>query len=223
MKGRDVWIFDLDNTLYPADCDLFPQIDVLMGRYIGNLLNVDAVEAKRVQKDYFVRYGTTLRGLMDEHAIDPEEFLEFVHDVDLGPIAPNPTLNRMVHALPGRKYIFTNGSTPHAERVLDRLGISAAFDGIFDIAGAGYVPKPQRQTYEAFVAHFDITPARAIMIDDMARNLVPAYQMGMRTVWINTKNQWGSIDHCHQHIDHEAEDLHHVLAHYVGEHGGENK
>ena len=217
MKGRDVWVFDLDNTLYPADCDLFPQIDVLMGRYIGELLNVDAIEAKRIQKDYFVRYGTTLRGLMVQHGIDPHHFMDFVHAVDLSPIPKAPDLDALIQQLPGRKLIYTNGSHAHAERVLDHLGLRGGFDGIFDVADAGFLPKPEKESYEHFIDHFDFDPGKAMMIDDMARNLVPAYQMGMRTVWIRTDSHWGEIDHCDKHIDHETDDLAALLSHYVAD------
>ena len=217
MAGRDVWVFDLDNTLYPADCNLFPQIDVLMGRYIGDLLDVGPVEAKRVQKDYFVRYGTTLRGLMEQHSVDPHHFMDYVHAVDLSPIPAAPELDALIQKLPGRKLIYTNGSHAHAERVLNHLGLREGFDGIFDVADAGFLPKPQQESYNHFVEHFDFDPTKAMMIDDMARNLVPAYKMGMRTVWIRTDSHWGEIDHCEAHIDHETDDLGALLSHYVGD------
>jgi putative hydrolase of the HAD superfamily len=174
MRGFDsveTWIFDLDNTLYPASCRLFDQIDVRMGEFISRLMNVDAVEAKRVQKELFYRHGTTLRGLMSEHEVDPDAFLDYVHDIDHSPVPADPALAEALERLPGRKLIFTNGTVAHAERVLARLGVPDHFHGIFDIVHSDFIPKPVRAPYEKFVEAHGVNPARAAMFEDIARNL----------------------------------------------------
>jgi len=199
-----VWIFDLDNTLYPRDCNLFAQIDVKMKAFIGNLLGVDVQEAHRIQKQYFRTHGTTLRGLMDNHGLAPEEFLDYVHDIDVTPVPPNPALNDVLHQIDGRKLIFTNGSVAHAENVLGRLGVRHHFEGIFDIIAANYVPKPERLAYEVFVAKHDINPTRAVMLEDIARNLQPAHEMGMITVWLRS-------DHDHSAIGAKGDHVHHII------------
>jgi len=201
------WVFDLDNTLYPAECNLFGQIDDKMGAFISNLLDVDRVEARRVQKDYFVRHGTTLRGLIDVHGVDPVEFLDFVHDIDLEVLSEDAALRETLQNLRGRKMVFTNGDIPYAGRVLDKLGIAGEFEGIFDISTAAYHPKPYTRTYKAFVNHFEINPNNAVMIEDMARNLVPAAQMGMTTVWLRTGYKWGDAGYNADHIHHETDHL----------------
>ena len=147
----DVWLFDLDNTLYPARCNLFAQIDVRIGRYIADLLKVDAEEARRVQKQYWREHGTSMRGMMTLHGVDPTHFLDYVHDIDYSPVEANPALEASLKALPGRKIIFTAGDVPHAERVMERLGVAHHFEAIFDIAAGDYWPKPHTQIYEKLV------------------------------------------------------------------------
>lgn len=203
----DCWIFDLDNTLYPPQCNLFAQIDIRMGRFISALLGVDADEARRIQKDYFIRYGTTLKGLMDIHQVAPEDYLDYVHDIDVSPVPPNPRLVRALGDLPGRKLVFTNGSVPHAERVLARLGIDGQIDDVFDIAAAGFVPKPVPETYDRLIETYDLRPGAAVMVEDMARNLAPAAALGMTTVWLNTAYEWGGVDMDETVIDHVIDDL----------------
>ncbi len=180
----EAWIFDLDNTLYPRHSNLFAQIDDRIRAYVSSLLNVDPEEAHKIQKRFYEQHGTTLAGLMAEHHIDPDEFLEFVHDIDHSPVAPDPTLGEAIGRLPGRKFIFTNGSRSHAERVAERLGVTAHFEDIFDIVAADLVPKPQRQTYERFVNRFDVYPQNAAMFEDLVRNLVVPKSVGMRTVLV---------------------------------------
>ena len=148
----DAWIFDLDNTLYPRHTNLFGQVDRRIRDYVQRLLSVDAEEAHRIQKDYYRRYGTTLRGLMEEHGIAPDDFLEYVHDIDHSPVEPDPRLAAAIERLPGRKFILTNGSRAHAEKVAERLGITDHFEDIFDIVRAELLPKPNRETYDRFVA-----------------------------------------------------------------------
>ncbi|PLX37932.1 MAG: pyrimidine 5'-nucleotidase [Hyphomicrobiales bacterium] len=178
------WIFDLDNTLYPAHSDLFAQIDVRMRTYLMRLLDVEADEAHRIQKDYYRRYGTTLRGLMIEHEISPDGFLEYVHDIDHSPVEADPALGDAIARLPGRKFIMTNGTTKHAEKVAERLGITHHFDDIFDIVAADLLPKPHRETYDRFFARHAIDPRAAAMFEDLPRNLVVPHDVGMRTVLV---------------------------------------
>lgn len=213
---RDVWIFDLDNTLYSADSYLFPQMDVRMGGFIADLLGIDLGEAKKIQKGYFVKYGTTLSGLMNDHGVDPETFLDYVHDVDLSPIAPDPVLSENISKLNGKKLVFTNGSYGHADRLLKHLNMSHMFDGIFGVAQSGYVPKPAKKAYEIFLDHFDVEAKNAVMIDDMSRNLIPAFEMGMKTVWLQTESPWSGLDHHEKHVDHEINCLNTWLGKIVG-------
>src|SRR5262245_32278473 len=151
LLQAETWIFDLDNTLYPASCNLFAQVDNHIGEFIAQLLKIDADEAYRIQKQYFHDYGTSLRGLMLHHQVDPRLFLEFVHAIDVSPVQPSPVLERALGRLPGRKIVFTNGSAKHAENVMARLGISHRFDAIFDIVAADYFPKPEPFVYDILV------------------------------------------------------------------------
>ncbi len=200
----ETWVFDLDNTIYAARHSVFDQIDVRMGSFIAGLLDLDPVAARKVQKDYFRNHGTTLRGLMLNDQINPEDFLNYVHDIDVSPIPPNPALGAALGRLAGRKVIFTNGSTKHAENVLTRLGVADHFHGVFDIAAAGYVPKPEPGPYHQLVERFAIDPRAAAMVEDIARNLEPAAALGMTPVWVRTENDWGR-----EHSD--AEYVHHVI------------
>jgi putative hydrolase of the HAD superfamily len=186
----DTWVFDLDNTLYPAECDLFAQIDARMTAYVSALLQVDSVEARLVQKRYYFEYGTTLAGLMAQHAVDPHDFLHHVHDIDVSPITPDPELLSLIEALPGKRLVFTNGSHAHASRVVARLGLEGAFDDYFDIAAAGFAPKPQPIAFDRLIAKHNFAPAKAIMFEDMARNLAPAAAIGMTTVLVRSTKDW---------------------------------
>lgn len=180
----DEWVFDLDNTLYPAHTDLFAQVDAKIRIYVAELLGSSAEEAQRVQKDYYRRYGTTLRGLMIEHGITPDAFLEFVHDIDHSVVAPDPALGRAIERLPGRKFIMTNGTRRHAEKVAARLGITHHFTDIFDIVAADLLPKPHRETYDKFLLGAGIDPVRAAMFEDLSRNLEVPHTLGMATVLV---------------------------------------
>ena len=187
----DCWIFDLDNTLYPSSIDMFSQIDVLMGRFIAELLGCDLAEAKRVQKMYFHDHGTTLAGLMHYHAIEPREFLDYVHAVDMGVLADAPRLRDRLMALPGRRLIFTNADAAYAARALDALGIADCFDGMWDIHAMTDRPKPEMSAYAGLIEAFAIDPASSVFIEDSARNLTPAKTLGMQTVWIDMATDWG--------------------------------
>ena len=190
LRHIESWIFDLDNTLYEAECQLFKQIDARMTSYIRDRLDLAHDEARRLQKDYYVRYGTTMSGLMTEHDVDPDHFMEFVHDIDLSPIKHNPGLAAELTRLPGKKYIFTNGSVRHAENVAGALGIYHLFDEVFDIKAAGYTPKPKRVTYETFLAEHDVAPQSSIMFEDLAQNLATPHAMGMTTVLVCSDAAW---------------------------------
>lgn len=212
LARAETWIFDLDNTLYPAECNLFAQIDQRMGAFIAELFGVDAVEAKQRQKGFFQAHGTTLRGLMVEHGVDPQAFLDFVHDIDVSVVAPLPSLTEALDRLPGRKLIYTNGTVAHADRVLARLGIADRFEGVFDIVASAYLPKPQESPYRQMVNRYGISPQRAVMVEDMARNLKPAAGLGMTTVWVPTASAWAQPDPGDDHIHHVAHDLAAFLA-----------
>jgi len=184
----ETWVFDLDNTLYPAECRLFDQIDVKMGAFISNLLSIDTVQARRIQKDYFFRYGTTLSGLMKEHAIEPADFLHYVHDIDHSVIPKDQALDDAIAKLPGKKYICTNGSVAHAEATLAAIGISSHFEDIYDIHAFDYQPKPARIAYDVMLQRAKFDPKRAAMFEDIARNLEIPHELGMATVLIKPDN-----------------------------------
>ncbi len=203
----ETWIFDLDNTLYPARFNLFDQVDVRIGQFIAQVLEIDHDEARRVQKQYFRAHGTTLRGLMDHHGVDPADFLEFVHEIDYHLIPPNAELACALGRLPGRKIIFTNGTTDHADRVMDRLGVAHHIEGVFDIVDADYVPKPEPGPYDTMLSRFGIDPRRAVMVEDIARNLAPAAALGMTTVWVRTTSQWGQQGSGDDYVHHIIDDL----------------
>lgn len=210
----DTWVFDLDNTLYPASCRLFDQIDVRIGEFVSRLMAIDLVEAKRRQKQLFYTYGTTLRGLMLEHEVEPDAFLDYVHDIDHSPVPADPRLDAALHALPGRKLIFTNGTVVHAEKVLSRLGVSHHFGDIFDIVHSDFVPKPEMEPYKKFVSATGITPKTAAMFEDIARNLEAPHALGMTTVLVTSPDNRDALrlnaetgGTAQPHIDHVTSDL----------------
>ncbi len=207
LASTDAWIFDLDNTLYCATTNLFGQIDVRMKSFIAEFLELEPDEAFVVQKRYFREYGTTLRGLMDRHDVNPETFLAHVHDIDLEVVNPNPDLDKALDNLSGRKIIFTNADVKHAQRVMERLGVSHHFEGIFDIVASDYVPKPEPIVYRALVERFKLDPHKTVMVEDMARNLKPAADIGMTTVWVRTSNDWGRESSEGDHVHHVTDDL----------------
>ncbi|QYO76146.1 pyrimidine 5'-nucleotidase [Devosia salina] len=178
------WVFDLDNTLYPRECNLFAQIDTLITRYVMDITQLDFADARALQKDYYRDYGTTLNGLMQRHTVDPDHFLTTVHAIDYSPVDPRPDLVEAIRALPGRKFILTNGDTGHARAVLARLGGDDLFEHVHDIRAMTFVPKPHRAAYDGFFALHDIEPTRAIMFDDLEKNLVVPHEVGMATVQV---------------------------------------
>ena len=201
------WVFDLDNTIYPAECNLFAQVDVRIGAYIAETLELPYDEARRMQKGYFRQYGTTMKGLMQEYGIDPHDFLDYVHDIDYSPVPPSAALAAALDRLEGPKYIFTNGSVKHAEAVLDRLGVAGRFADIFDIAAAAFHPKPLDPFYDLFLARHGMDPAASVLIEDIAINLKPAHARGMTTVHVRTDSDWAMNGHDADYIHHSTDDL----------------
>ena len=184
------WIFDLDNTLYSGDTKVFEQVDKRMSKYISEKLNVSINEAKKIQKNYFYEYNTTLNGMIKNHKIDANEFLEFVHDIDIDFLKEDLKLGEELRKLEGKKIIFTNGSRKHALNVTRRIGVDKYFDDIFDIVDANFIPKPATEPYNKLVKKHKIDPNLCVLVEDIARNLKPAYEMGMTTVWIENDVPW---------------------------------
>lgn len=207
LAGIEDWIFDLDNTLYPASCRLFDQVDRRIGAFIAQRFQLDPVEARSLQKRYFRDYGTTLNGLMQRHDVDPHEFLDYVHEIDVAPVEASAKLQAALARLPGRKLIYTNGSVAHAERVMARLGVRDAFAGIFDIVASEFVPKPKPASYAKLIADHAIRPARAALIEDLPQNLLPAAELGMVTVLVRTDSDWAQEGADGAHIHHATDDL----------------
>lgn len=209
-----VWIFDLDNTLYPAKCNLFAQVDQRMASYIQTYLGVPFAYARHLQKAYYRQFGTTLAGMMQVHNMNPKAFLDYVHDIDLAPVPEHPELRSALQRLPGRKLIFTAGSHRHAERVATKLGILDLFEDIIDIVDSAYIPKERAEAYDRLLASHAVRPAMAAMFEDMPHNLEPAHALGMTTCLVHSSY----IDHPIQleirnwteppdHIHHMTEDL----------------
>lgn len=209
----DHWIFDLDNTLYSHEARVWPQVDERITLFLAELFGLDGLSSRALQKYYYQRYGTTLKGLMEEHGIDPDDFLDFAHQIDLSLLDPNPELGDAIAALPGRKLILTNGSRGHAENVAGKLGILHHFEDIFDIVQAGFLPKPERATYENFLAKHAVDPARAAMFEDIEKNLLVPSALGMKTVLIVPKTPdpfreaWEQTAVAAGHVHHVTADL----------------
>lgn len=206
LSHVDTWIFDLDNTLYPASANLFAQIDAKMKAFISSFLDVSLDEAYVIQKKYYHHYGTTLSGLMLNHGVDPEAFLDFVHDIDHTVLDQHPELGAVIKSLPGRKLIHTNGSASHAQDVLAALGIENCFEAIFDIRAGDYVPKPNPESYQRFLESHAFEPETSIMFEDSVKNLKPAAELGMVTVLVQHESNMASANpdaFCH----HTTEDL----------------
>ena len=215
----DTWVFDLDNTLYPSECNLFAEVDQRMGQYVADTLGVPLPYARHLQKSYYRQFGTTLSGLMKVHKMEPGPFLDYVHDIDLSIVPPSPELRAGIAQLAGRKLIFTNGSVAHAERVAEKIGILDLFSGICDIVACGYAPKPGAEAFTAFVKRHAVEPERTAMFEDMPQNLEVPHALGMTTVLIRSTY----IDHPAQakarqwiapprHIHHMTDDLAGFLA-----------
>ncbi len=215
----DTWVFDLDNTLYPHHVNLWQQVDGRIRDFVAHQLKVDPAEAFRIQKDYYRRYGTTMRGMMTEHGVSPDDFLAYVHDIDHSPLEPNPAMGQALAKLPGRKLILTNASVAHADKVLERLALGVEFDGVFDIISAEFEPKPARQTYQRFLELHGVDASRAAMFEDLARNLAIPHELGMTTVLVVpdgtqqvVREAWEMEGRDAPHVDHVTDDLTGFLA-----------
>lgn len=204
------WVFDLDNTLYPPAMRLFDQIEVRMTDWVSRKLGVSKEQANHLRATYWRLHGTTLAGLMAEHAIDPHDFLSHVHDIDFSAVTPDAALARRIKALPGRRIVYTNADAPYARRVLAARGLSDHFDAVYGIEHAGFRPKPERQAFETIFALDALTPETAAMFEDDARNLAAPHAMGMRTVHIAPEPEPAP------HIHHHHADLSEFLARLTG-------
>jgi putative hydrolase of the HAD superfamily len=210
----ETWVFDLDNTLYSHHLNLWHQVDERIRSYVADFLKITHDEAFRLQKDYYKRYGTTMRGMMAEHGMAPDEFLEFVHEIDHSPLEPNPALGDAIEKLPGRKLILTNGTRKHALAVMQRLEIDRHFEDVFDVAAADLDPKPQPQVYDRFLLRHGVDPQKAAMFEDLARNLEVPHALGMTTVLVVPegtrevfREDWELADRQAAHVDHVTDDL----------------
>ena len=209
------WIFDLDNTLYPASANLFARIDARMTAYVARVTGLDEAAAYRLQKGYFHRHGTTLAGLIAEHAVDPHDFLADVHAIETEVLAHDAPLVAAIARLPGRKLVFTNGDAPYAARVLERLGLAESFEGVHDIHLMGLVPKPDPASYRGLCDRWGIDPAAALFADDMARNLRPAKALGMATLWVDNGSEQDPGDAARDFIDYATRALAPWLEHIL--------
>jgi putative hydrolase of the HAD superfamily len=214
LKNIQTWVFDLDNTLYPHHVNLWQQVDERIRDYIAGFLQIPRAEAFRVQKDYYKRYGTSMRGLMTEHGMKPDDFLDYVHQIDHSPLQADAALARAIAKLAGRKLILTNGTRRHAQAVLARLELEHHFDDVFDIVAAELEPKPSPQTYARFLKAHAVDPARAAMFEDLARNLAVPHALGMTTVLVVpdatraiVREDWELEGRDAAHVDHVTDDL----------------
>ena len=219
----ETWVFDLDNTLYPHHLRLWQQVDERIRAYVSDFLKVSKDEALRLQKDYYKRYGTTMRGMMAEHGMSPDAYLDFVHRIDHSPLEPNPQLGAALEKLPGRKLILTNGTRKHADAVMRRLDIHHHFEDVFDIAAANLDPKPLPQVYNRFLARHGVDPAKAAMFEDLARNLETPHALGMTTVLVVPEGQrevlreaWELEGRDAPYVDHLTDDLTRFLEEITG-------
>ena len=218
LKEIKYWLFDLDNTLYSGDTKVFDQVDKKMSKFISDKLSVSIEEAKKIQKNYFHEYNTTLNGMIKNHKIDANEFLEFVHDVNLDFLQKDELLKDQINRLNGKKIIFTNGSKAHAANVTKRIGIDKLFDGVFDIVDSNFYPKPSIEPYKKIIENYNIEPEYCIFFEDIARNLKPAHELGMKTVWIKNKEPWAAKYSNAEFINYRTDNLANFLKE-INEHG----
>ncbi len=212
----ETWVFDLDNTLYPHHLNLWQQVDERIRDYISTFLKVAKEDAFRIQKDYYKRYGTSMRGLMIEHGMHPDDFLDYVHRIDHSPIEPNPALGAALERLAGRKLILTNGTRKHADAVMRRLAVHEHFEDVFDIVAAELAPKPMAQTYDRFLARHGVDPRKAAMFEDLARNLAIPHALGMTTVLVVPEKTREVFREGWELEGREAPHIHHVTDDLVG-------
>ena len=201
------WIFDLDNTLYSGQTKVFSEVDKRMSSFISEKLKIDIIEAKKIQKEYFYEYGTTLSGLMQKKNIDPNEFLEFVHDIDISWLPKDKLLREELIKIKEKKYIFSNGSHAHIRNVTNQLGIDDLFDGAFDITDANFLPKPRIEPYKKLIQKFKLDPNKSILIEDIAHNLEQAKNLGMKTCWLENDEAFAKKDADKPYIDYKINNL----------------
>ena len=184
LRDIDTWVFDLDNTLYPPDMALFPQVNAKMTAWVMDHLGLPKSEADALRHRYYIKHGTTLAGLMTHHAMPPEDYLIAVHDIDFSVLSPDPALADAIAALPGRKIIYTNGTAPYARAVTEARGLGGLFEAIYGVEHAGYHPKPGPHAFETVFALDGLTRTRSAMFEDEARNLAVPHAMGLRTIHV---------------------------------------
>jgi putative hydrolase of the HAD superfamily len=184
LRHIDTWLFDLDNTLYPLESGLAARMSPRITDFVEALTGLPRPEALKLQKRYLADHGLTLKGLMDHHGVDPDDFHAVFHDVPLDGLAPDAGLTAALRRLPGRRLIFTNSDARHTERVLEALGLKDVFDDVFHIGSAAFSPKPAPEAFERIVAAHAFDPAGAIFFEDSELNLAPAAALGMTTVLV---------------------------------------
>jgi putative hydrolase of the HAD superfamily len=184
LRHVETWIFDLDNTLYPPECEFMALIDARMTAFVVRETGLPHAEARALQRRYLDEHGTTLAGLVAYHGIDPHVFLDEVHDVSLDRLKPDRHLKRGLKRLPGRRLVFTNGSAVHAERVLEKLGVRPLFEAVFHLEAADFTPKPKPAAYRALIEAHGVEPRSSAFFEDSERNLKPAADLGMTTVLV---------------------------------------
>ena len=207
LTNTKYWIFDLDNTLYSGQTQVFSEVDKKMSAFISEKMNVDLVKAKEIQKKYFYEYGTTLSGLIKQDGIDPHDFLEFVHNIDISWLPKDLKLREELIKIKEKKIIFTNGSHAHVKNVTKQLGIDGLFDGAFDIVDANFTPKPHLDPYKKLIKKFDINPNQSILIEDIAHNLEQAKNLGMKTCWLENEEAFAKKDSDKPYIDYKIKNL----------------
>ena len=201
------WIFDLDNTLYSGQTKVFAEVSKNMSTYISKKLDIDLIKAKEIQKKYFYENGTTLSGLMKYDKIDPYEFLEFVHNIDISWLPKDLQLRKELIKIKEKKYIFTNGSHSHTKNITNQLGIEDLFDGIFAITDADFIPKPSIEPYKKLIKKFNLNPKKSILIEDIAHNLEQAKNLGMKTCWLENNESFAKKDADKPYIDYKIKSL----------------
>lgn len=188
-------LFDLDNTLYSPQRELFSLIDCRINRYMREVVGIPAEEVDGLRRRYWADYGVTLQGLIRHHGVDPEDYLEYVHDVDVNSrLQPDSALRSALQSLPQRRLVFTNGSRGHAQRVLSSLGLEDVFEEIFDIRVASYLPKPFPEPYRKVLAHIGVSPERCLMVEDSVENLRTAKELGMGTILVGQGDRPDYVD-----------------------------
>ena len=213
-ENYDHWIFDLDNTIYDFNLGLFRRVSSRMTEYIKGFFNLNEVDALTLQKSMYKKYGLTLRGLMIEKKINPEPFLEFVHDVDFSELNEDITLKTLLSKIKGKKSIYTNATSKHAKNILESMGISQEFEIIFDIKDANYIAKPDVNSYHMMKKKLGLNDkniSKSIFFEDTAKNLKPASKLGMSTVWIENDFNREDADNLREYINFTGSDIKSIL------------